>query len=65
MLPRGDQVDGLPRAASARRFSIFFGQTELDEQYFVEQTPGKIAADMLGGFSKNYFTKMRISQDPV
>ena len=27
--------------------------------------PGQIVAKMLGGFSGNYFTKMKISRDPV
>ena len=39
--------------------------SELEEQYFIEQTPGQIVANMLGAFSKNNFTKMKISRDPV
>ena len=37
----------------------------LEEQYFIAQALGQIAARMLGLFSKNNFTKMKISRDPV
>ena len=36
----------------------------LEEQYFIAQTRGQISARMLGGKSKNYFTKTKISRDP-
>ena len=55
--------------ASPTQVSIWFVETEivsvLEEQYFIAQTPGQIAARMLGLFSENYFTKMNISRDPV
>ena len=37
----------------------------LEEQYFKEQKARQIAAKVLGGFSENYFTKMKISRAPV
>ena len=36
----------------------------LEEQYFIAQAPGQISARMLGGKSKNYFTKTKISHNP-
>ena len=39
--------------------------SELEEQYFIRQAAGQIAAKMAGAFSENYFTKMKIAQDPV
>ena len=55
--------------ASLSIMSIWLVETEivpvLEEQYFIAQTPGQIAARMLGLFSKNNFTKMKISRDPV
>ena len=51
------------------RPSIWLVETEivpvLEEQYFIAQTAGQIAARMLGVKSENYFTKMMISRDPV
>ena len=32
---------------------------------FYRTKPGQIEAKMLGGFSKNNFTKIKISRDPV
>ena len=55
--------------ASPPRVSIWLVETEivpvLEEQYFIAQAPRQIAANMLGSFSENYFTKMNISRDPV
>ena len=51
------------------RPSIWLVGTEivpvLEEQYFIAQAPGQIAARMLGVKSENHFTKMKISRDPV
>ena len=58
----------LERALPAGR-SIWLVETEivseLEEQYFIAQAPGQILARMLGVFSKNDFTKMKISRNPV
>ena len=55
--------------ASPPRVSIWLVETEivpvLEEQYFITQAAGQIAARMLGVKSENYFTKMMISRDPV
>ena len=52
-----------------RRHAMWLVETELasilEEQYVIGQTAGQIAARMLGEFSKNIFTKMKISRDPV
>ena len=49
--------------------SIWLVETEivpvLEEQYFIAHTPVQIVAKVLRGFSLNYFTKMKISRDPV
>ena len=58
-----------PGKGFAPNSSTWLVETEissvLEEQYFIAHTPVQIVAKMLGGFSKNIFTKMKISPDPV
>ena len=60
----------LERASPPRkRYSTWLVETEisseLEEQYFIAHTPVQIVVKMLGAFSENIFTKMKISRDPV
>ena len=51
------------------RDPIWLVETEIAflcrQAVFYRTTPGEIVPKMVGGFSENYFTKMKISQDPV
>ena len=57
-----------PGKGFAPNSSTWLVETEissvLEEQYFIAHTPVQIVAKMLGAFSKNIFTKMKISRSP-
>ena len=53
----------------SRSLMIWLVETEIASLSYsntsLEQAPGQIDRKVLGGFSENYFTKMKISRDPV